>query len=267
MVNGARTQLESVSTQLHGEQERLNMIESQLDQMRQGVGLEAMTSTGAAAVQTAQKHIDDLQTQLAQDRALGYTDKHPEVIRLQEEVRQAKADLAVAQKQTPEDRDQLLRADPLYRQKLQERDASRLHIRELQASAGQLSRQISTYQARVDSAPMVEQELASVQRDYDMEKKHYEDLNSQYVQAQQNEELARKQAGERFSVLYPANLPDTPFEPQPLKLMALAIVAGLVLGAGAALGREFLDRSVYDVKALQNEFNVPVLGEIPRIAV
>ena len=47
--------------------------------------------------------------------------------------------------------------------------------------------------------------------------------------------------------------------------MALAIVAGLVLGAAAALGREFLDRSVHDSRALQNEFEVPVLGEIPRI--
>ena len=66
-------------------------------------------------------------------------------------------------------------------------------------------------------------------------------------------------------MLYPANLPDTPIEPQPLKIMALAAVAGLVLGAVAALGREFLDRSVYDSRALQTEFEVPVLGEIPRI--
>ena len=47
--------------------------------------------------------------------------------------------------------------------------------------------------------------------------------------------------------------------------MAVAVVAGIMLGAAAALGREFLDRSVYDSRALQNEFEVPVLGEIPRI--
>jgi capsular polysaccharide biosynthesis protein len=47
--------------------------------------------------------------------------------------------------------------------------------------------------------------------------------------------------------------------------MMMAIVAGLILGAGAALGREFLDRSVHDSRALQSEFEVPVLGEIPRI--
>jgi capsular polysaccharide biosynthesis protein len=47
--------------------------------------------------------------------------------------------------------------------------------------------------------------------------------------------------------------------------MLLAVAAGLVLGAGAAVGREFLDRSVYDAQALQSEFDLPVLGEIPRI--
>ena len=67
-------------------------------------------------------------------------------------------------------------------------------------------------------------------------------------------------------MLYPASLPDKPIEPQPLKIMALALVAGLLLGAAGAVGREFLDRSVYDVRALQSEFDVPVLGEIPRIA-
>jgi capsular polysaccharide biosynthesis protein len=39
-----------------------------------------------------------------------------------------------------------------------------------------------------------------------------------------------------------------------------------VLGAGIALGREFLDRSVHDLRGLQSEFEAPVLGEIPRIA-
>jgi capsular polysaccharide biosynthesis protein len=40
---------------------------------------------------------------------------------------------------------------------------------------------------------------------------------------------------------------------------------GFALGAIALVGREFLDRSVHDVRALQTEFEIPVLGEIPRI--
>ena len=48
-------------------------------------------------------------------------------------------------------------------------------------------------------------------------------------------------------------------------MMLLSLAMGLVLGTGAVIGREVLDRSVHDARGLQNEFEVPVLGEIPRI--
>ena len=265
MVNGARSQFESISMQLRSEQDRLSLIEGQIDQMRQGVGAESMTSASIAAAQSAQKRVDDIESQLASARALGYKDKHPDVERLQSEIKQARADLSASKQQQPTNREELLKADPMYRAKLQERDMARLHIRELQNASSSAQRQIGEYQSRVESAPVVEQELASLQRDYDSEKGRYADITTRLNNARVAEDLARKQGGERFSVLYPANLPDTPIEPQPLKIMALAVAAGLVLGAIAALGREFLDRSVHDSRALQTEFEVPVLGEIPRI--
>jgi len=264
MVNGARSQLESLSMQIRSEQDHLSMVEGQIDAMRQGSGVEGMTSSSLQAAQTAQKKVDDLQAQLSSDRALGYTDKHPDVIRLQEEIKQAKAEVVASKNNQPANRDEMLKADPIYRQKIQERDMARLHIRELQNASAGAQRQIGEYQNRVESAPVVEQELTSLEREYTLEKTRYADLNTRYQQARVAEDVVRKQGGERFSVLYPADLPKSPIEPQPLKIMALAIVAGLVLGAAAALGREFLDRSVHDTRAL-NEFEVPVLGEIPRI--
>ena len=265
MVNGARSQLESLSMQIRSEQDHLSMVEGQIDAMRQGSGVEGMTTSSLQAAQAAQKKVDDLQAQLSSDRALGYTDKHPDVIRLQEEIKQAKAEVVASKSNQPANRDEMLKADPIYRQKIQERDMARLHIRELQNASAGAQRQIGEFQSRVESAPVVEQELTSLEREYALEKTRYADLNTRYQQARVAEDVVRKQGGERFSVLYPADLPKTPIEPQPLKIMALAIVAGLVLGAAAALGREFLDRSVHDTRALQNEFEVPVLGEIPRI--
>ena len=265
MVNGARSQLESLSMQIRSEQDHLSMVESQLDAMRQGSGVEGMTTSSLQAVQAAQKHLDDLQAQLSAARANTWTDKHPEVIRLQEEIKQAKSDLAASKVSQPSNRDEFLKADPIYRGKVQERDMARLHLRELQNASAAAQRQIGEYQVRVESAPVVEQELTSLEREYDLEKTRNADLNTRYQQARVAEDVARKQGGERFSVLYPADYPTSPIEPKPLKIMALAIVAGLVLGAGAALGREFLDRSVHDTRALQNEFEVPVLGEISRI--
>jgi len=265
MVNGARSQLESLSMQIRSEQDHLSMVESQLDAMRQGSGVEGMTSSSLNAVQAAQKHLDELQGQLAAARANTWTDKHPEVIRLQEEIKQARSELAASKVTQPSNQAELLKADPIYRGKVQERDMARLHIRELQNASAAAQRQIGEYQVRVESAPVVEQELTSLEREYTLEKVRYGDLTTRYQQARVAEDVVRKQGGERFSVLYPADYPKSPIEPKPLRIMALAIVAGLVLGAGAALGREFLDRSVHDTRALQNEFEVPVLGEIPRI--
>lgn len=265
MANGARSQFESLSMQIRSAQERLSLIEGQLDQMRSGVGAESMTAASLAAAQAAQNRVTDLEGQLASARALGYKDKHPEIERLQAEIKQARADLTASKQVPPSNREEMLKADPMYRAKLQERDMARLHIRELQNASSSAQRQINEYQSRVEAAPTVEQELASLTREYEAEKDRYADLTTRVNNARVAEDVARKQGGERFSVLYPAFLPDTPIEPKPLKIMAIAAVAGLVLGALAALGREFLDRSVHDSRALQTEFDVPVLGEIPRI--
>lgn len=265
MVNGARQQFESLSIQIRAQQDAITLIEGQLDAMRQGVGAQGMTTSALAASQAAQKHLDDLQAELASDRALGYTDKHPDIIRLQQEIKGAKADLAASKSDQPGAREEILKADPLYRQKLQERDIARVHLKELQASAANAQAQIGAYQSRVEAAPVAEQELTSLQREYDLEKVHNSDLNTRYQTARSAEEVAKTQGGERFSILYPASYPKDPIEPQPLKIMAIALVLGIMLGAGAGLGREFLDRAVYDSRALQNEFAVPVLGEIPRI--
>jgi len=187
------------------------------------------------------------------------------VQRLQEEIKGARADVTASKVDQPASREETLKSDPLYRQKQQELQLAKVHLKELQASAGSAQSQIGAYQSRVEAAPVVEQELTSLQREYDAEKTRNADLGTRYQNARMAETVAKGQGGERFSILYPASYSDKPVEPQPLKIMAIALVLGLVLGAGAALGREFMDRSVYDSRALQSEFEVPVLGEIPRI--
>ena len=260
MVNGLRSQFESLSNQLRSEQDRLTSIEYQIEAMRQGGS--GTTASSADMIKAAQARVNDIQKQLAEARSI-YTDKHPEISRLQQDLVSARKDLATVQQQTG--KDDGLATDPFYKQKVQEREATRLRINQLQRSSAAAQSQIALYQSRVDAAPMVEQEMASLTREVGLEKDHYRDITGRHQQAITAENLTRKQGGERFSVLYPANLPSTPSKPNLLKVMALAIAAGVVLGAAAAIGREFMDRSVHDVRALQDEFEVPVLGEIPRI--
>jgi polysaccharide chain length determinant protein (PEP-CTERM system associated) len=265
MVNGLRQQHDSLSLQLRAEQDRLSMIEGQIESMKQGSGGVTMTSTGAAAMQAAQNRINELQRQLTQYRAAGYTDQHPDIVQTKEELTVAQRDLTSARQQPSAGNADVLSADPSYRQKVQERDAAKLHIAQLQRQVAQALSQIGSYQARVESAPLVEQELSSLVQENELERTRYTDLSAQHQKALLAEDLARKQGGERFVVLNPASLPTSPDSPDLLKLMLLSLGMGFMLGTVAVVGREFMDRSVHDARVLQNEFDVPVLGEIPRI--
>jgi polysaccharide biosynthesis transport protein len=265
MVNGLRQQHDSLSLQLRAEQDRLSMLEGQLEAIKQGGGGVYMTSTGTQAIQGAQSRINELHRQLTQYRAAGYTDQHPDIVQTLEELKVAQRELTTARQQTPVGSNDVLAANPSYRQKVQERDAAKLHIAQLQRQIAQALSQIGSYQARVESAPLVEQELSSLVQDYELERTRYMDLSAQHQKALLAEDLARKQGGERFVVLNPASLPSTPFSPDLLKLMLLSLGMGFMLGTVAVVGREFMDRSVHDARVLQNEFDVPVLGEIPRI--
>lgn len=265
MVNGLRQQLDSLSTQLRGETERLSQVESTLQMMQQGIGTMGLTSAGAAAIQASQSRLNSLHQQLTQARALGFTDIHPEVLRIKEEIAAAERELAAAREQGPGNREEILRADPLYRQKLAERDALTIRIGTLRRAEAQARAQIASYQARVELAPTVEQELFSLNQEHDIERRRYEELSTRHQNAVMAEDLARKQGGERFIILNPAFLPTRPISPDVLRLVMMAIAMGFVLGAVGVVGREYLDRSVHDARALQSEFDVPVLGEIPRI--
>jgi uncharacterized protein involved in exopolysaccharide biosynthesis len=222
------------------------------------------TLPGGVRLPPAQARVIQLQQQLADARAL-YTEKHPEIQRLREELETAKKDAAAERTQPQSDRLALLQLDPAYRQLASDRETARLRVADLQRAEAQLRAQVAMYQSRVESAPMVEQQLISLQRDYDLEKQQYTALSGKKQAAELAESLERGNAGEQFKVLNAAFLPHDPESPNALRLLLLSIVLGIGLGGASAIAREYFDRSVHDVRALQNEFDVPVLAEISRI--
>jgi succinoglycan biosynthesis transport protein ExoP len=270
-LSGLRQQMDATSTALRGEQDRSSMIERQLDAMTQGATETATTrrsgtggASGGDVTLSPEARVFALRAELAAAR-LSYTDKHPEVVRLQDELARAGKEAAAEQQRPVADRMAQLKIDPAYRQLVSDRETARMRIRELEHADTDLRRQIGVYQARVESAPMVEQQLASVQRDYDLEKQQYSDLSAKLRAAAIAENVERNRTGEQFSILYPAAYPTEPSKPLPVRVMLLAIVGGLCLGGILMLGREYLDRSVHDVRELRTELDLPVLGEVSRI--
>lgn len=263
MVATTQRQLESTATMIRGEQDRLTMIDRQIEALQQGADDSGSVGRGGAA-DSAQARVIVLRRDLASAQ-LNYTDKHPEIVRLKDELATAEKAAAAERARPAADRTATLQASPEYRQLVKDREAAKLRIAELQRQEKNASAQISQYQARVESAPRVEQQMVSLQREYELERNNYTDLSQKKQGALLNEELLRKQGGEQFAVLVPASLPTEPYQPKPIRVLLMALAGGFVLGAAGVIGREFLDRSVHDARGLRDEFELPVLAEIPRI--
>jgi uncharacterized protein involved in exopolysaccharide biosynthesis len=116
----------------------------------------------------------------------------------------------------------------------------------------------------LNEAPLVEQRLMSLSQAYDFEKQQTQKLAEQYQTALLNEDLERRQAGERFVVLYSAQRPLSPASPNMLLVLGGSLTVGFVLGGALAMAREFMDRSVHDRRTLEAKFGRPVLAEIPH---
>jgi len=265
MVTGLQQQLETTVNALRGEQDRLSVIDRQIDSMKAGSGNDvAVPGVPGATISAPAARVVALEAELAAARAV-YTEKHPEILRLRDELAEAKKDAASEANKPAEDRLTALRMDPGYRALLADREQGRLRINDLQRQQANIQEQIGMYRARVESAPRVEQQVATLQRDYELEKQQYAALINKLRDAELTQGVERNSGSERFTVLARAALPKEPSSPNMPRLLLVTLLAGLCLGGALGLGTEYLDRAIYDARAL-GDLELPVLGEIPRIA-
>ncbi len=121
----------------------------------------AVSGGGIGAPSAAAVRVSTLERELASARNI-YTDKHPEIVRLRDELTDARTEAAAESSKPEEQRVATLRVDPTYRGLTQDREQARLRIRELQRQQSDIQGQIGMYRSRVESAPRVEQQIATL---------------------------------------------------------------------------------------------------------
>ena len=140
-----------------------------------------------------------------------------------------------------------------------------MEINRLQNEDAIIRSKIADYEARVEMAPKLEQELAALSRDYENTKKAYDDLLTKRREAEQAETLEMTQRGEQFQVLDEAEVPFSPFKPNRIKLLLMGFMLALAAGGGAVFIAEYLDQSFHQVSDLETYLELPVLASLPRI--
>jgi len=112
-------------------------------------------------------------------------------------------------------------------------------------------------------APIREQQLADILRDYDLYKQNYNTLSNQTLQSQMTTTLVENQQGQQFTIVDPPSLPYKSAGPDRIKLFAGGCAGGILLGIGLAFLIEFMDRSFHSESEISQAFAFPVVVALP----
>jgi polysaccharide chain length determinant protein (PEP-CTERM system associated) len=264
LLTGLTSQLDASTQALARSQQDKTFAESLLSQQ---LAAWQASQTGQNP-ETLEQQLIALQTRLANLQST-YTEDHPDVIR-------AKHDIAVIQKKIADSdgpnkapatgKNPKSSLEPAQIQQLR----AQVHSDDVMIAAKtkeqeQIKKQIGLYQGRIQSSPGVEQQYKELTRGYQTALESYNELQKKRDNSAMASNLERKQEGEQFSVLDPANLPDKPsFPNRPLFALG-GLGGGLALGLGIAFFLEMKDTSFKTERDVEFSLHLPVLAMVPAI--
>lgn len=223
--------------------------------------------SGAVASDTGDNppSLSQLKDQLESYRSR-YTEKHPDVVRLKKMI----ADLEEQLKKIDTGDDisdgNLNEESPrLSETFVRQRREALADLKRLEGQKSDLLEQIAIYKKRVEDTPKREQELQSLQRDYNNINQTYDSLLGRQLEAQIAVNMEKKQKGEQFRILDPAKVAQTPVEPNLKKIFVIIMAMGLGLGGGIIFLLEFLDTSFKEPEEIETFLGLPVLATIPTV--
>ena len=121
------------------------------------------------------------------------------------------------------------------------------------------------YEERIENTPKREQDLLSLNRDYQNIQTTYNSLLGRKLESEISVNMEKKQKGEQFRILDTARLPQKPISPDMMKLFVLFLGAGLGVGGGIIFLLEYLDTSFRKPEDLEELLDLPVLCTVPRL--
>jgi len=216
-----------------------------------------------------QMSLEQLRDKLSGLRA-GYTDQHPDVVRLQAKIEKLEKEQAANSASTQGAFGSAagtgrLASVQLNAEAARQRAVLNGAITSLEIDIAKINQEIRDYQRRVEATPKREQELLSLRRDYDNIKGSYNSLLNRKLEADISVNMEKKQKGEQFQIIDVARLPEKPVSPDLRKLFLIAIVAGLGIGAVLIFLLDMSDSSVRRLDRLEEDIGLPVLATVPRI--
>ena len=259
MLTRLEEQLKVKQTSLLDAQNKLAML---MDQISEGALLfgQGATVTGDGRI------VSDFGQSISLEQARAmlsyletrYTQKHPDIIRIKKII----SDL---EKNKQNNKDTPNGSQYIPHNAKMEVERIKVNINTLTTDIAKLKSQIRVYEGRIENTPKREQELKSLERDYNNIRASYDMMLNKKLESEISVNMEKKQKGEKFQIIDPARIPEKPVFPNMKILFLLTLVAGPNIGLGLVFLLEYLDTSFRSPKDIESGLGFPVLATIPLI--
>ena len=271
---GLHAQLQNTMATINRARQQQAYLESLLSQY-QSLAAAGVAAPGAVVVgpaETIKAELARLRNERA-DLLARYTDKYPDVVKIDEQIKEAEAMLAASAK-GPEpgkgetSKESVKSASPPERdattaQLRSQLEENRLEIQDATTEQKQIESRIAECQSRLNMTPVREEQLSDILRDHDLSQKNYDDLLSKKTQSELATSLEISQQGAQFRLIDPPSLPMKPSGADHMKISLGGIGAGLALGVGLVILLEYNNHSLLDEKDLRRVFSFPLMVGVP----
>lgn len=248
-VQDSRAELRNVEADLAAAQSGLAAISSQIASTPRTVtGGRDATGPKAALLQA--------QTQLAELRARGLTDNHPDVIAISRQVALLTRQAAAAGEDAGGS------PNPAYASLVAIRSDRQAAVEALQAKRAALQSNAAALMASQATEPTVAAEANRISRDYDVLRQNYEKLLQDREALRTRGKVEDKASQFRFDIIQQPAVPQKPAKPNRPLLLLGVLFAGVGVGIAAAYAMGQLRSGFATPQKLERAFDLPVIGAI-----
>jgi polysaccharide chain length determinant protein (PEP-CTERM system associated) len=142
---------------------------------------------------------------------------------------------------------------------------SEVQVAALRARVGEYEARFNRARQLMKTAPQIEAEFAQLNRDYDNNKKNYNDLVARRESAAMSGELESAAGVADFRVIDPPRASQRPVAPNRMLLLPLALLAGIGAGLAASFVASQLRTVFYDAQSLRQNVGLPLLGVVTLV--
>jgi polysaccharide biosynthesis transport protein len=257
----------SVSQRMEASRAELSQIDSQLIQARSALaalngqlaGTPATLNSPSAGGGGAPSALGQAQGELASMRARGFTDGHPDVIAIRNQIAMLRSQGgggSAGGYKTP---------NPAYSSLQSMRAEREAAVGALQARKSALQSDMAQLAAKQTAEPGVAAEYQRINRDYEVKKEQYDKLLGNRDQIRLRGQVETQTDAVQFRVVKEPSFSNVPAAPNRPLLLAAVLIAGIGAGIGAAFALGHLQTSFPTAAKLERASGLPVIGSISQM--